>query len=355
MKINVYVIYGGKSVEHEVSIKSAHFIINSINKDKYNVYPVYITKSGKWCCLEKVNEFIEDSNKLLCSSSTDIYKSIGNFLNNDIDEENKNIVFPALHGSFGEDGTIQGLLEMLNIPYVGNGVEASSIGIDKCMMRNLFKGNEIPQPNYYILNSCDLNKGVTKLIKNQIGLPCYVKPARLGSSVGISRCESEDELINAINNAFMFDNKIIIEKEVIGREVQVLVTGNDDPISSYVGEIIQDNKFLDYEIKYTDGMLSHIIPAKIVESISKELRKLAIKIYKMLNCSGLLRIDYFLTDNNQIFLNEVNTMPGFTKVSMAPDLWRATYNTKCDEFIDELIKLGFERHDNNKHTLFSRR
>lgn len=358
MKINVFVIYGGKSVEHEVSLKSAQFIINSIDKDKYNVYPVYITKDGKWCSSDIITELIEKDSQLVYVSKEPTYTSIGKFLTNVLKEDEKNIVFPALHGTYGEDGTIQGFLEMLDIPYVGNGVEASAVGIDKCMMRDLFKGNDIPQPIYFSLNSFEWKSNEAysfESIMNYIGLPCYVKPARLGSSVGISRCETEEGLKVAIKEAFRFDNKIIVEEEIIATEMQVLVVGNESPVASYVGEISQNDPFLDYEIKYTDGRLSHIIPARVDESISKELRELSLKLFKMINGSGLLRVDFFITKDNTIYLNEVNTMPGFTKVSMAPDLWRATNNTKCTEFVEKLISLGFDRFEDKKSTQFSRR
>ena len=358
MKTNIYILYGGRSVEHEVSLKSASFIINSIDKEKYNIYPVYITKEGKWCGLELISKEIEDEKELKCVTSKTVFSSIGEYLVNNLKVDERNIVFPALHGSFGEDGTIQGFLEVLDIPYVGNGVMASAIGIDKCAMRDLFKGLNIPQPKYISISIYDYKKEESynyKVIKDTIGFPCYIKPARLGSIVGITRCASEDKLKEAISEAFIYDNKLIVEEEIVGREVQVSVLGNESPRTSELGEITQDEPFLDYDIKYTAGRLGHIIPARLDEFVSEELKSLAIKIFKVLNSSGILRVDYFVTDDNKYYLNEVNTMPGFTKLSMVPDLWRNTNNTTALQVVEELIRLGFEIFESKKNTLFSRR
>ncbi|MTI69804.1 MAG: D-alanine--D-alanine ligase [Firmicutes bacterium] len=358
MKTNVYVIYGGKSVEHEVSIKSALFIINLLDKDKYNVHPVYITKDGKWCSLDMITNPLENEKELQSDNKKSIYDSVGNYLLNNIKNGERNIVFPAIHGTNGEDGTIQGFLELLDIPYVGNGILASAVGIDKCVMRDLFKSQDIPQPDYISISNYEFKikeYEFSKKIKEQIGFPCYIKPARLGSSVGITRCEDINNLNKAIKEAFIYDNKIIVEQEIIAREMQILVYGNNKPKTSHVGEISQEDPFLDYDIKYTDGRLTHIIPARADENIQNKIKKLGINIFKTLNASGLLRVDFFVTKDNIIYLNEVNTMPGFTKVSMVPDLWRNTYNTSCSELVDELISLGFERFEMKQSTQFSRR
>lgn len=357
MKTNIYVIYGGKSVEHDVSLQSAFSIINSLDKAKYNVYPVYITREGVWCSTKIVKETITELKELKHSSFNSISGSLGDFLSKHFKKGEKSIAFPALHGSNGEDGTIQGLFEMLNLPYVGNEVLSSAIGIDKVMMKDLLSLGNIPQAKYtsLLLHQWQENeKKSLEEIENIIGYPSFVKPARLGSSVGINRCKNRNELISAIKEAFLYDHKLIIEKEIIGREMQIAVIGNNCPKASVVGEYIQERKFMDYNAKYVDGRLVPVIPAPLSDNISEAMRQTAIKAFKLLNCKGLVRVDYFVTAQDAYYINEVNTMPGFTKYSMFPALWEKTDGTSYSELIQILIGLGFARHEQKNSILHMR-
>lgn len=358
MKTNIYVLYGGKSVEHDVSLLTAFSIIKELNKEKYNVYPVYITKDGVWCSLGLLQEEVKDVSNLQKTSSHTVTKSISEFLLKYLKEGEQNIVFPALHGTYGEDGTIQGFLEILNVPYVGNGVLSSAVGIDKVVMKNLFTQVGIPQSKYISFFLHEWNsesKEVIERIEDTIGYPCFVKPASLGSSVGITRCENFEELNNGIKEAFLFEHKVIVEKEVVGREMQISVIGNDYPESSVIGEFIQERSFMDYKAKYIDGKLIQVIPANLPIEVSDSMRKNALDAFKVLNCSGLARVDYFVTDENEFYVNEVNTMPGFTSLSMSPVLWKKTDGTTYSQLVEKLIDFAIERHQHKKSLQFSRR
>ena len=353
MKKNIYVIYGGKSVEHEVSFKTASYIMNALDKEKYKVLPVYITLEGVWCSLEEVKAEITDIEQLRKSTSSSVTASIGEFLTKVLRPEEENIVFPALHGTNGEDGTIQGLLELLDIPYVGNGVMGSALGIDKAVMKDLFTMANIPQTVYQSLRYVDFIENEDYAIRNlekSIGYPCYVKPAKLGSSVGINRCSNQEELITSIKEAFLYDRKLVVEQEVIGREMQIAVVGNEKPMASVVGEFIQERSFMDYNAKYVDGKLVAVIPARLTRDMSNRMRETAESVFKLLNCSGLVRVDYFVTDDNY-FVNEVNTMPGFTKLSMFPALWEKTNGTTNKELIEKFIALAIEKNQQQRALL----
>ncbi len=357
MKTNIYVLYGGKSVEHEVSLKSASAIMNALNKDIYNVYPVFITKEGVWCNLGLLEKEIKNIEELQTTSSNTIANSIGEFLTNNFKDGEKNIVFPALHGTNGEDGTIQGLLELLNIPYVGNGVLSSSIGMDKEITNDLFAKHGIPQAKYTSIKSHiwreDKEKAYEK-VEKEIGYPCYVKPANSGSSVGISKAENRKELEKSFKEAFTYDCKIVIEEEIVGREMQTSVVGNDDPKASVPGEFIMERPFFDYNAKYIDGKIIPVIPARLEPEVMDKVRETAVKAFKVLNCCGLARVDIFVTDDNEIYVNEVNTMPGFTSVSMTPVLWGATDGTTYAELIEKLIQLSLQRYEQKKSLVMTR-
>lgn len=358
MKKNIYVLYGGKSVEHEVSLLTAFSVIKSLSKEKYNIYPVYITSEGVWCSLGLLQKEINDISELRAASSNTVVKSMVEFMSKYFKEGEKNVIFPALHGTHGEDGTMQGLFEVLNVAYVGNGVLSSAIGIDKVIMKDLFTKANIPQVKYnsFLLHEWkNREELVIGEIEKSIGYPCFVKPASLGSSVGINRCANSEELRNGINVSFLYDRKIVIEEEVIGREMQISVIGNDYPESSVVGEFIQERNFMDYDAKYLDGKLIQVIPARLPSDISEKMREVALDAFKVLNCSGLVRVDYFVTDDNQIYVNEVNTMPGFTALSMTPVLWEKTNGTTYSQLIEKLIDLALERHEQKENFIFSRR
>lgn len=357
MKKNIYVLCGGKSVEHEVSLKSATAIINAINRKKYNVYPIYITNEGVWSNLGLWDEKIENPEELKQPYNSSVPLSMGEFLTKEISGNSDNIVFPALHGPNGEDGTIQGFLELLSIPYVGNEVLSSSLAMDKALAKDLLSKYDIPQVKYIAFTHYDWNNHVDKYCNNieeKIGYPCYVKPSNGGSSVGISIAKNREELKESIETAFLFDGKVIVEEEAVAREMQISVIGNHEPKASLPGEFIMERPFFDYNAKYIDNKLIPVIPAKLEPEITELVRTLAVKTFKILNCNGLARVDIFVTDENQVFVNEVNTMPGFTSVSMTPVLWGATDGTSYEELVEILIEFAFERY-REKESIVNRR
>lgn len=351
MNTNVYVLFGGKSAEHEVSLKSASAIMNALDKNKYNVYPIFITKEGVWCSLGLLKEEIKSIDEIQAKSDDSVSTSIGRFLTEILKDGEKNIVFPAIHGTNGEDGTIQGLLELLNIPYVGNEVLSSSVGMDKVVMKDVFVKHNLPLSKYTSvkLHSWKEDEEKTyKEIEEKLKYPYYVKPANLGSSVGINRVENHEELKKAVKEAFKYDTKIVIEEEVVAREMQISVVGNDHPEASVAGEFIMENPFFDYNAKYIDGKIIPVVPARLEPEVSDRVRELAVKAFKVLDCHGLARVDIFVTDDNEIFINEINTMPGFTPVSMTPVLWEATDGTTYSQLVERLISLALERYEQKK-------
>ena len=357
MKTNIYVLYGGKSVEHEVSLKSALAIMNALNKDKYNVYPIFITKEGIWCNLGLLEKEIKGVEELQTTSSSTISNSMGEFLTKGFKDGERNIVFPALHGINGEDGTIQGLLELLDVPYVGNEVLASAVGMDKEIANDLLAKHGIPQAKYTSIKLYEWKEDEEKAyekVEKEIGYPCYIKPANSGSSVGISKARNQKELKKSFKEAFTYDCKIVVEEEIIGREMQTSVVGNDNPKASVPGEFIMEKPFFDYNAKYIDGKIIPVIPARLEPEVMDNVRETAVKTYKALNCYGLARVDIFVTDDNEIYVNEVNTMPGFTSVSMTPVLWGATDGTTYAGLIEKLIALAFERYEQKKSLVVTR-
>lgn len=351
MKRNVYVLCGGKSAEHEVSLKSASAILNALDKEKYDVYPIFITKEGVWCSLGLLKDEIKNPEDLQVESNESIAVSIGKFLTEVLKEGENSIIFPAIHGTYGEDGTVQGFLELLDIPYVGNEVLSSAAGMDKVIMKDIFVKHKLPVVKYTSLRLHQWKEDKEKAckeIEEKLSYPYYVKPANLGSSVGVSRAENRDQLVDAIIEAFQYDTKIIIEEEVIAREMQISVIGNDYPKASVPGEFIMERPFFDYNAKYIDGKIIPVIPARLEPEVSEKVRDLAVKAFKVLNCYGLARVDIFVTDDNEIFINEINTMPGFTALSMSPALWKATDGTTYSELIEKLIEFGFERYRQKK-------
>ncbi len=348
MKTNIYVIYGGKSAEHDVSLRSALNVINALNKEKYDVYPIYITQQGVWCSYGRVDSNLEYAETLrLKSRSGDAAASLGGILIRYLSGEEQGIIFPVIHGTYGEDGTLQGLLELLNVPYVGNGVFSSAAAMDKAAAKRIFADSKIPQVKYhsFLRQQWLENSDRCRIqVEEEIGYPCYVKPANLGSSVGISRCEDRAALYSAVETALEYDHKLIVEKEVIGREIQLAVLGNNNPVCSVAGEFIREKEFFDYHKKYIAGNLIQRIPAAISDEVYAQLRDIAIKAFNALDGFGLMRVDFFVTDGEEVFLNEVNTLPGFTSSSMFPVLWLNTDGTTYSNLLDKLIELAQERH-----------
>ncbi len=345
MKKRLGLVYGGKSAEHEVSLSTARAVIQAVNFEQYEVIPVYITYDGEWrkgLPLEHPVETIEELR--LVGSGENKPNSIHDFLNGGAGMPD--VIFPLLHGTNGEDGTVQGLFEVMNLPYVGNGVLASSAGMDKVSMKQLFAQVGLKQTPYVHFVRSGWKQEREQLIdqmEKELQWPMFVKPANLGSSVGISKAIDRDSLIEAVDLALKFDRRVIVERGVTAREVELSVKGNDNPICSVPGEIKPMTDFYDYEAKYKDGNTELVIPAVVTPEVIAEMEDAAIRAFKVLDCSGLVRADFFVTADNEVLINEVNTMPGFTPTSMFPLLWQNSGVT-YSELIDELIKLAFERH-----------
>lgn len=348
MKTKLGLLYGGKSAEHKVSLQTAFAVIKALNMEKFEVYPIYITTQGQWIKGPQLVEPAKDVKELEFSNGNELspLALAPTLFQSEKNDAQLDVIFPLLHGPNGEDGTVQGLLELLNLPYVGNGVLASSAGMDKIVMKNIFAQAGLAQVNYVAFIRSEWEKAKTdayQTVENELGYPCFVKPANLGSSVGISKCTNREELEAAFVEAFQFDRKVIIEEGVIAREVEVAVLGNDEPQCSVAGEIVPKKDFYDYKAKYEDESTVLIIPADIKKEEYAQIQETAIKAFKALDCSGLVRADFFLTKDGKALINEVNTMPGFTPVSMFPLLWKET-GLDYPSLIERLVSLAIERH-----------
>ncbi|KRE88931.1 D-alanine--D-alanine ligase [Paenibacillus sp. Soil766] len=373
-KIRIGLIYGGKSGEHDVSLQTALAVMKAVDFTKYEITPFYISKKGEWRSGAPLLGPAE-SKEVLTFSTGDTGAPASNALapifggiqtKGDVavssitsagsEDLGLDVVFPLLHGTFGEDGTIQGLLEMANIPYVGAGVLASAVGMDKVMMKKVFAQEGLPQCifRHFTRTEWEKNRAYHLMeLETAIGYPCFVKPANLGSSVGISKARNQEELIAAVAFAFQYDRKVIIEENIDAREIEVAVLGNDEPIASVVGEIVSSNEFYDYKAKYLDGKSAMIIPAEISQEVSDEVRALALRAFLAVDGSGLSRVDFFLGKIDQkVYINEINTMPGFTPFSMYPLLWQET-GKPYKELLDDLIRLALERHATKQNIQYS--
>ncbi|WP_445490581.1 D-alanine--D-alanine ligase [Niallia sp. 03133] len=347
MKKKLGLLYGGKSAEHKVSMQTAMAVIKALDTDKFDIHPIYISEGGEWIRGEQLTGPVENVKQLEFTTNDEIQSTaLSSRLFQSAEDRSFDVIFPLLHGPNGEDGTVQGLLELLNLPYVGNGVLASSAGMDKVIMKNIFEVAGLAQVKYTSFIRNDWNKdkkAAYDKVEQELGYPCFVKPANLGSSVGISKCTNRDELDAAFAEAFQFDRKIIIEEGVTAREIEVGVLGNDNPEVSVAGEIVPKKDFYDYKAKYEDGDTALIIPADITEAEYRTIKEHAIKAFKALDCSGLVRADFFLTKEGNVYINEVNTMPGFTPFSMFPLLWKHS-GVDYSSLIEKLVELAVERH-----------
>jgi D-alanine-D-alanine ligase len=394
-KLRVGILFGGRSGEHEVSLLSAASVLNAIDKEKYDVVPIGITKDGRWLTAEHAENLL--TGKLVLEprnlragdpettspaavlahgesvvvppepvhrrSGLVPFQTDAAQMRRASDRAiNVDVIFPVLHGTFGEDGTIQGLLELADIPYVGAGVLGSAAGMDKDIMKSLFIAAGIPIVKHVTILRAAWEKDpkkVQKLMESKLTYPVFVKPANLGSSVGISKAHNRKELGPAIEEAAKFDRKIVIEQGVGGkkekaREIECSVLGNDEPEASVPGEIVPGTEFYDYTAKYVDEGSQLIIPAKLTKAETKRVQELAVAAFQAVDCSGLARVDFLMDPKTRkIYLNEINTMPGFTAISMYPKLWGASGLAYAD-LIDRLIQLGIERHEDKKKNQYSR-
>jgi len=402
-KLRVGILFGGRSGEHEVSLLSAASVVNAIDKAKYEVVPIGITKDGRWLTAEHAERLLkgkgeEQADKSVRSTqATQLragdpeatpgaavlatgesvvvppeparrdaglapFQTDANLRRASDRAINVDVIFPVLHGTFGEDGTIQGLLELADIAYVGAGVLGSSAGMDKDIMKSLFRAAGLPIVKHVTVLRSQFEgepKKVKKLVESKLKYPVFVKPANLGSSVGISKAHDRKELGPAIAEAAKFDRKIVIEEGVGGkknkaREIECAVLGNDDPKASIAGEIVPCKEFYDYDAKYLAEGSELMIPAKITKAEMKTVQRLAIAAFQAVDCTGLARVDFLMgPKSRKIYVNEINTMPGFTAISMYPKLWGAT-GLPYPELIDRLIRLGIERHEDKKRNQYSR-
>ncbi len=346
---NLVILFGGKSPEHDVSINSASTIISNIKDSDYNVIPIYITKEGKWLlydgCIDSLANVPWERFGTPCIISPDSsHVGLLRIVGDRVKTIHIDVVFPVMHGCPGEDGTVQGLLELAGIPYVGSSVAASAIAMDKAMTKLVASHLKIRQAEYITVLKEELadKKEVLKRIRYKIGYPCFVKPAKAGSSVGISKASDKSEIEAALELAAKYDDKIVIEKAIVGRELEcaILGSGGVDTEASSVGEIIAAAEFYDYDAKYNNSESKTIVPAEIDESISDEIRAQALKIFKAIGCRHLSRVDFFLeNETNKIYFNEINTLPGFTAISMYPMLW-ANMGISTSDLVSKLVKLA---------------
>ena len=402
-KLRVGILFGGRSGEHEVSLLSAASVVNAIDKTKYEVVPIGITKDGRWLTAEHAERLLTGKNETLADKSVRAtqptqlragdpeatpgaavlargesvvvppeparrgaglapFQTDANLRRASDRAINVDVIFPVLHGTFGEDGTIQGLLELADIAYVGAGVLGSSVGMDKDIMKSLFRAAGLPIVKHVTVLRSQFEgepQKTRKLVENKLKYPVFVKPANLGSSVGISKAHDLKELGPAIAEAAKFDRKIVIEEGVGGkknkaREIECAVLGNDDPKASIAGEIVPCKEFYDYDAKYLAEGSELVIPAKITKAEMKTVQRLAVAAFEAVDCTGLARVDFLMDPKSRrIFVNEINTMPGFTAISMYPKLWGAT-GVSYPELIDRLIQFGIERHEDKKRNRYSR-
>jgi D-alanine-D-alanine ligase len=347
-KLRVGLLFGGRSGEHEVSLKSAKAISGALsagaNADKYDVIPFYIQKDGKWQAGDTALQV------LTSGISIQNLPASSNLWELPAESTKMDVWFPILHGPNGEDGTIQGLLTLMQVPYVGSGVLGSAAGMDKIAMKYVFAQAGLPQVKYQVVtraevysNPCVFPK-LCERIETELDYPCFVKPANLGSSVGIAKVRNRQELEAALDSAASYDRRIIVEAGVIAREVECAVLGNDQPKASVIGEITFSSDFYDYETKYTEGKADLHIPARLPEDVSHKIQEMAIQAFIAIDAAGLSRVDFFYVESTgEIFINEINTLPGFTATSMYPQLWANT-GVPFPQLVDQLIQFALERH-----------
>lgn len=354
-KLRVGIIFGGKSAEHEISLLSAKNIVSALDKEKYEPVLIGIDKAGNWLLTDSLEFLLNSQNPKLIKINEEnkqnivlVPQSAGKITNLDFKKPETliDVAFPILHGPFGEDGSIQGLLKIADIPFVGPSVLGAAVGMDKDIMKRLLRDAGIPIGKFIAVTKKEIPS--FQEISEKIKIPFFVKPANMGSSVGISKVSQEVEFGPAIKKAFLYDRKIVIEENIIGREIECSVLGNETPLASIPGEVITGHEFYSYEAKYIDENGATLeIPAKLLPEEINKIQDLAIKTFQALACEGLGRVDFFLKESGDILVNEINTIPGFTTISMYPKLWEAS-GMGYSELIDRLIQLAIERFEKEK-------
>jgi D-alanine-D-alanine ligase len=363
-KLRVGVIFGGRSGEHEVSLMSARSVLNVLDPHKYEVTQIGITPEGAWLTGENMLEALQ-SDQIASLKTAALLPDPGwtGILTIEKTQHglmiklltNLDVVFPILHGTFGEDGTLQGLLEMTGIAYVGAGVLGSSVGMDKGLFKDVMLANHIPVPEAMVVLRSSFEKQMDEIIaqaEKMAPYPLFVKPANLGSSVGVSKCTSRADLLEGLMEASRYDRRILVQRGVNAREIEVSVLGNDEPVASVPGEVIPSREFYSYEAKYIDNASELLIPAPISEMTSENVKQLAVQAFKAIDCQGMARVDFLLDrENGELYLNELNTIPGFTSISMYPKLWEAS-GLPYPKLVDRLIELAVERKIDTQKTKY---
>lgn len=351
-KLNVCVLFGGVSPEHEVSLRSAESVLNNMDPDKYNIFPVGITKEGKWVLfggkdysLLPAGDWMEHPDNRQAVISPVRGQGLLVFENDCVTQEMIHVVFPVLHGENGEDGSVQGLLQLAGIPYVGPHVAASAVAMDKTLTKLVMDHAGVPQADWMLIRASELKNRMEQdldSLERKFAYPMFVKPAGTGSSVGVSKASDRTSLREALLKAGEFDEKILVEEFIHGREIEVAVMGNDNPVASVCGEIDSGAEFYDYDAKYVTDTSVAYIPARIPEDVEEYVREQAVKVYTAIGCRGLSRVDFFVTfEENRVVFNEINTLPGFTSISMYPKLFAAS-GIPYAQTIDTLLKLAME-------------
>jgi len=358
-KIRVGLVFGGRSGEHDVSLASARSVMANLDPRKYEVIPLGITKDGTWLLGDEPLRMLapgtqaasapaDHTTAVTLTGDPTVRRLIPLQGNEPLHDNGAlDVIFPVLHGTYGEDGTLQGLLEMANVPYVGCGVLGAALGMDKEKMKMVFAAVGLPNVEYFVCRRNEWERSpatVMNVVEQSLGYPCFVKPVNLGSSVGINKAHNRAELEHAIQVAAEYDRKIIIERGINCREVECAVLGNDEPVASVVGEVISSGEFYDYNAKYLDGKSQTIIPADLSQATAEEVRRQAVRAFLATDLSGLARVDFFIErETGKVYINEVNTLPGFTEISMYPKLWLAS-GLPYPQLLDRLIELAIERH-----------
>lgn len=361
-KIRVGVIFGGRSGEHEVSLMSARSVMNAIDKDKYEVLPIGITKAGRWIAGPDPMKALADgrtdstpaallgdptrSRALMAMDETSTAVTLSSIAEVDV-------MFPVLHGTFGEDGAVQGLLELADIPYVGAGVVGSAVGMDKAVFKDVMRANGLPVAEHVLALRLEIEADVETVARRAeaaFPFPIFCKPVNLGSSVGVTKAHDHDELLLGLREAARWDRRVMAERGIDAREIEVSVLGNDDPIASVPGEVVPSREFYDYQAKYVDEDSQLLIPAPIPPERAEEARRLAVQAFRAIDCAGLARVDFLLErSSGKLYISEINTIPGFTQISMYPKLWEAS-GVPYSELIDRLIELALERQADKDRT-----
>jgi D-alanine-D-alanine ligase len=348
-RTRVVVLFGGRSAEHEVSRVTAAHVLRAIDPARYDVVPIAITREGNWVAAESAAKALAAGPDALPAAldtagpALDLAPALAP------DGTETTVVLPLLHGPLGEDGTVQGLLEVMGVPYVGSGVLSSAVAMDKSVAKELLRANGLPVAEWRTVRAHERGAGTEAALARTLGLPVFVKPANMGSSIGVTRATTVEALGTALDEALRYDDTAVVEEEVRGREIEVAVLGNDEPRASVPGEIVPSHDFYDYEDKYVVDGAKLLVPAPLDDGAADEVRDLAVRAFRSLRCEGMARVDFFYEEGGRGFLvNEINTIPGFTPISMYPKLWQASGLT-YGGLIDELLALAVERHARRSH------